>query len=447
MPLFKLRGVHMKYHKNTASMKAVRMDTPSEVVIPMSMHIGAPATPIVKVGERVLVGQKIAQANGFISAPIHASISGTVKKIENRLASNGSYVEAITIASDNLMEVSPSVLPIEVNDTATFVEAIKESGLVGLGGAGFPTYVKLSIKDLSKVEEVVINCAECEPYITSDTRTMIDDIDWIEQGVQLLEKYLLAKKIIFGIEANKPEAIESLKTLQAKDEKVEVKVLKASYPQGGEKVLIYNTTQKIIPEGKLPLDKGVVIMNVTTLATMAKYIKTGMPLVEKVVTVDGGAVQNPQNVIVPIGTKLKDVFAFCGGFKETPYKVIYGGPMMGITVPNLDEPILKNTNAILAFDKKEASIPETSNCIKCGRCINNCPLHLNPTIFAKAVDLKQPELLVKYKVNLCMECGVCSYVCPAKRPLVQKNRLAKVELKKYLNELKKKEEEEKNDNK
>lgn len=445
MPLFKLHGVHVEHHKNTASLKAVRMSIPSEVVIPMAMHIGAPATPIVKVGERVLVGQKIAEAGGYISAPIHSSVSGTVKRIEERLASNGTYVKAITIASDGLMEVAPTVKPVSVTDTASFVEAVKESGLVGLGGAGFPTHVKLSVKDLNQIEEVVINCAECEPYITSDTRTMIDDIKYVREGVNLLERFLLAKKIIFGIEENKKEAIECLKKLENEDKCIEVKVLKASYPQGGEKVLIYNTTKKIIPEGKLPLDKGIVIMNVTTLATMAKYIETGMPLVEKTITVDGSSVKNPQNVIVPIGTKLKDVFLFCGGFKKTPFKVMYGGPMMGITVPSLEEPILKNTNAILAFDEKEAHINEPSNCIKCGRCINNCPLHLNPTAFAKAVDLKHPEDLVKYKVNLCMECGVCSYVCPAKRPLVQKNRLAKLELKKYLAELKKKEEEEKNE--
>lgn len=445
MPLFKLHGVHVEHHKNTASLKAVRMSIPSEVVIPMAMHIGAPATPIVKVGERVLVGQKIAEVGGYISAPIHSSVSGTVKRIEERLASNGTYVKAITIASDGLMEVAPTVKPVSVTDTASFVEAVKESGLVGLGGAGFPTHVKLSVKDLSQIEEVVINCAECEPYITSDTRTMIDDINYVREGVNLLERFLLAKKIIFGIEENKKEAIECLKKLEKEDKCIEVKVLKASYPQGGEKVLIYNTTKKIIPEGKLPLDKGIVIMNVTTLATMAKYIETGMPLVEKTITVDGSSVNNPQNVIVPIGTKLKDVFLFCGGFKKTPFKVMYGGPMMGITVPSLEEPILKNTNAVLAFDEKEAHINEPSNCIKCGRCINNCPLHLNPTAFAKAVDLKHPEDLVKYKVNLCMECGVCSYVCPAKRPLVQKNRLAKLELKKYLAELKKKEEEEKNE--
>lgn len=445
MPLFKLHGIHVAHHKNTAKMKAVRIKVPNEVIIPMNMHIGVPSKPIVKVGERVLVGQKIAEADGFISVPIHSSVSGKVKKIENRLSSNGTYVKAITIESDGLMEVAQTVKPVIVEDTPSFVQAIKESGLVGLGGAGFPTHVKLSVKDLNQIEEIIINCAECEPYITSDTRTMIDDIDLIEEGVNLLERFLLAKKIIFGIEENKKEAIQSLRVLESKNKCVEIKVLKAKYPQGGEKVLIYHTTGKVIPEGKLPLDKGIVIMNVTTLATMAKYIKTGMPLVEKMITVDGSSVRNPQNVIVPIGTKLKDVFAFCGGFEKTPFKVMYGGPMMGIAVPNLDEPILKNTNAILAFDEKEAIIPESSNCIKCGRCINHCPLRLNPTAFAKAVDLNRPEDLVKYKVNLCMECGVCSYVCPAKRPLVQKNRIAKVELKKYLAELKKKEEEAKNE--
>lgn len=446
MPLFKLHGIHVAHHKNTATMQAVRIKNPDEVIIPMNMHIGAPSKPIVKVGEHVLVGQKIAEADGFVSVPIHASISGKIKKIEDRLSSNGTYTKAITIESDGLMEIAQSVKPIIVEDTHSFVEAIRESGLVGLGGAGFPTHVKLSVKDLNQIEEIIINCAECEPYITSDTRTMVDEIGYIEEGVNLLEKFLRAKKIIFGIEENKKEAIQCLQTLECKDKCVEVKVLKAKYPQGGEKVLVYHTTGKVIPEGKLPLDKGIIVLNVTTLATMAKYIKTGMPLVEKVVTVDGSAVRTPKNVVVPIGTKLKDIFAFCGGFQKTPFKIIYGGPMMGIAVPNLDEPILKNTNAILAFDEKEAAIPETSNCIKCGRCINHCPLYLDPTAFAKAVDLHHPEDLVKYKVNLCMECGVCSYVCPAKRPLVQKNRLAKVELKKYLAELKKKEEEESNEN-
>ena len=337
-----------------------------------------------------------------------------------------------------------------MNSYESFVEAVKNSGIVGLGGAGFPTYVKFSIKDLSMVDTVIINGAECEPYITSDTRTMIDNLSDLEEGIKLIEKYLKVKHIIFGIENNKKAAIQSLNKLAGQDEKVEIKVLPALYPQGGEKVLIYNTTKRVVPEGKLPLDVGVVIINVTTLAWIARYIQTGMPLVEKVVTVDGSCVKKPQNVIVPIGTKIKDVFAFCEGFKESPFKVMYGGPMMGIALPSLDLPITKRTNAILALNEKEARLPEASNCIRCGRCINHCPLHLDPPAFAKALELNNPEELVKLKINLCMECGVCSYVCPAKRPLVQNNRLAKAELKKYLNVLaskKKKEEEKQNENK
>lgn len=445
MSFLKLHGIHIEHHKNTAHMKAVAMPAPKEVIIPMNMHIGALAKPIVKIGDKVLVGQKIAESNGYISSNIHAPVSGKIKKIEDMLASNGNYVPSIVIESDGVMEMYSEIKPIELTDTASFASAVQESGIVGLGGAGFPTFVKLAVKDLSKIEEVVINCAECEPYITADTRTMIDNISLVEEGVKLLEKYLGAKKIIFGIENNKPEAIKNLKELASRDSHLIVDVLKSVYPQGGEKVLIFNTTGKVVPEGKLPLDVGVVIINVTTLAEIAKYIKTGMPLINKVLTVDGSCVKNPQNVIVPIGTPLKDVFEFCGGFKQVPYKVLYGGPMMGIAVPSLDVPVIKTTNAILAFNKKEALIPEPSACIKCGRCVNNCPLNLDPVGFAKARELKDMATLEKLKVNLCMECGVCSYVCPAKRPLVQNNRLAKSELRSYL--AKKKEDEQKNANK
>lgn len=431
MALFKLPGVHVPHHKHTANQKAVNIDTPKEVLIPMNMHIGAPASPIVKVGDKVYVGQKIAEATGYISACVHSSVSGKVKKLDEMVASNGSSVQAILIESDGLMEKHPDIKPIELTDKESFVNAVKESGMVGLGGAGFPTYVKFNVKDLSQVEQIVINCAECEPYITADTRTMIDDIKLIKYGVELLKKYLDAKKIIFGIEDNKQEAVKSLRRIE--DDVVEVKVLPAIYPQGGEKVLIYNTTKKVVPEGKLPLDVGVIIINVTTLAKIAEYIKTGMPLVSKTVTVDGKVVKNPMNVIVPIGTRIKDVFEFCGGFKEQPAKVIYGGPMMGQAIPNLDLPIVKSTNAIVAFNKKDAKVPVGTECIKCGRCINHCPLHLNPVGYAKALQLENPEELIRLKVNLCMECGVCSYVCPAKRPLVQNNRLAKGVVREYLN--------------
>ena len=419
MPLFKLPGIHVPHHKNTDEMKAVRMPIPKEVILQMNMHIGAFAKPIVNVGDHVLVGQKIAEAGGYISAPVHSSVSGVVKKIENVLESDGTYVPAIFIETDGLQEISKDVKKVEVNSYESFVEAVKNSGIVGLGGAGFPTYVKFSIKDLSMVDTVIINGAECEPYITSDTRTMIDNLSDLEEGIKLIEKYLKVKHIIFGIENNKKAAIQSLNKLAGQDEKVEIKVLPALYPQGGEKVLIYNTTKRVVPEGKLPLDVGVVIINVTTLAWIARYIQTGMPLVEKVVTVDGSCVKKPQNVIVPIGTKIKDVFAFCEGFKEPPFKVMYGGPMMGMALSTLDVPCAKTFSSLLCFTKDEVAACEPSNCIRCGRCISVCPAGLMPTKLSEIADHGDFALFDELNGCECVECGCCSYICPAKRRLTQ----------------------------
>ena len=282
------------------------------------------------------------------------------------------------------------------------------------------------------MKAVVINAAECEPYITSDTRTLIDRADEVFEGIELLKKYLLVERFIIGIENNKPEAIAKAQELAAKTEGVEVKVLPAMYPQGGEKVLVYNTVGKMIPKGGLPLDVGVVVINVTTLAFIANYIKTGMPLVEKCLTVDGSAVKEPKNLIAPIGTSIADVLEAAGGCKSEPAKVLYGGPMMGIAVPDLSAPIMKNTNAIVAMDEKEAKPPKTTACINCGACLNHCPLRLDPRAIARAYKLDAAEDLQTLCVDLCMECGCCSYVCPAKRHLVQTNKLAKAKLREYL---------------
>ena len=428
MPIF---GVHVPHRKHTASSHPERMPIPKTVVIPMSMHIGAPAKPVVKVGDTVGVGQLIGEAGGFVSAPIHSSVSGTVKKIDTIPGGNGSPMTAITIESDGEMRPYEDITPPVVTNYDEFVAAVRASGIVGLGGAGFPTSVKLSVKDLSKIDYVILNGAECEPYITADTLTMTDRADDIFEGIQLLEKYLGVKKIIIGIEDNKPEAIAKMRELSSKDGAVEVKALPASYPQGGEKVLIYNTVGRVVPEGKLPIDVGCIVMNVTTCACIAQYIKTGMPLVEKCLTVDGSAVANPKNVIAPIGTPMKDVFDFCGGFKEEPKKVLYGGPMMGIAVPDLEQPIVKSTNAILAFNAKEAERPEETPCIHCGNCINRCPMRLNPPAIAKALNQKDGEALAELKVNLCMECGACVFVCPARRNIVARHKLAKNELRAY----------------
>ncbi len=427
----KLNGIIVPHRKNTASQQAVRMPSPKSVTIPMNMHIGAPSVPCVKVGDQVKVGQLIAEAGGYVSAPVHASVSGKVTSIAPIISSNGAHVDAITIESDGEMTVSETCVPPVVSDYESFIAAVRASGIVGLGGAGFPTSVKLDVKDTSRIQEVVINGAECEPYITSDARTMIDDADSVKDGIELLKKYLDVKKIVIGIEKNKPEAILKMKEIAAVDDCVEVKQLPSVYPQGGEKVLIYNCVGKVVPEGKLPIDVGVIVINCTTLAFIAKYISNGIPLIEKVLTVDGSAVAEPKNVIAPIGTSMQDVFDFCGGFKEEPKKVLYGGPMMGIAVPDTTAPILKNNNAILAFAEKDAVLPEPTPCIRCGKCVSACPLNLMPLEYARALATENMELLELRKVNLCMECGCCSFVCPARRPLVENNKLAKAALRKY----------------
>ncbi len=428
-----LHGVHVPHRKNTDQLAPVSMPAPSTVTIPMSMHIGAPAKPVVKVGDLVKVGTLIAEAGGFVSAPIHASVSGKVTKITDYLLSSGTPVPAVVIESDGEMTPAETVIPPVVNSRESLLEAIRNSGVVGLGGAGFPTHVKFNV-DPDRIEYLVINGAECEPYVTSDTRTMLDRVADMKRALLAMNEYFGIKDIVIGIENNKKAAIKSMMSLMkemAAEGKCRftVKVLPAVYPQGGEKVLIYHTVGRTVPVGKLPIDVGCIVVNCTTLAAIGAYLETGMPLVEKCVTVDGGAVKEPKNVIVPIGTAMADVFDFCGGLTETPDKVVYGGPMMGITVPDTTAPILKNTNAILALTKKETKLPKTTACIRCGSCLNTCPFSLSPAQIARAYDKRDAVALDDLSVNACMECGCCSFVCPANRPLVQTNKLAKQFLK------------------
>ena len=399
------------------------------------MNIGAPAKPVVKAGDEVKVGQLIAEAGGFVSSPIHSGVSGKVKKIDEVLQFTGQTCQAIIIESDGLQTPYEGLRAPEVTDFDSFINAVRDSGVVGLGGAGFPTSVKLKV-DPEKVDYICVNGAECEPYITADTRTMLDDSQLLVDGIALLQKYLKPGKVFIGIEDNKPKCIAKLRDLVKGMDGVEVAALPALYPQGGEKVMIHNTTGRIVPEGKLPIDVGCIVINTSTLVTIARYIQTGMPLVEKYVTVDGSAIANPQNVIAPIGTSVKDVVEFTGGFKCEPKKIVLGGPMMGVSVPDVESPVVKNTGAILCFNEKDAAPPPVTPCIKCGRCIAHCPLNLMPANIETAFELKKPEELKTLKVNLCMECGCCAFVCPAKRPLVQVNKLAKGMLNKYNAELK-----------
>lgn len=428
----KLHGISVPHRKNTAKLAPVKMGAPTVAYYPMTQHIGAPAKPTVKAGDEVFVGTLIAEAGGFVSSPIYSGVSGKVKKVEPTLQPSGAYVDTVIIEPDGAQTPDAHLEAPVVRDFDSFIDAVRKSGVVGLGGAGFPTAVKLGVKDLSKVEYVIVNGAECEPYLTGDTRTMLDRTDEVVHGIELLKKYLGDPKFIIGIEKNKPQCIKKMREATANIPDVNVKALPSVYPQGGEKVLIYNTTGRIVYEGKLPLDSGVIVINCTTLAALSHYISTGMPLVEKCITVDGNAVKDPKNVIAPIGTPVGEVFEFCGGFKAEPEKVLYGGPMMGISVADMSAPVLKQTNGLLAFSGDDAKPQRTTPCIKCGRCTNVCPLGLAPVSIGAAYEHNDHEALAKYKANLCMECGCCSYVCPAKRPLVQKNKLAKAELAKWL---------------
>jgi electron transport complex protein RnfC len=404
------------------------MDAPKIVTIPMSMHIGAPANIVVKVGSIVKVGTLIGEGNGAVSSDIYSSVSGKVIKIDDFTLSNGSKTQAVVIESDGEMARDESLAAPVVTSADELVEAIRKSGVVGLGGAGFPTYVKFKV-DLARVEALIINCAECEPYITSDSYSMMERTQDMEYALVKIKEHFGIKKIIIGIEENKKRSIACMRELANKIEGVEVKVLPSKYPQGGEKVLVYHTTKKVIPTGKLPIDVGCIVINCTTLASIGKYLIDGTPLVKKCVTVDGGAIKNPANVLVPIGTSVAELVEFCGGFKEEPAKVLYGGPMMGITINSIDAPVIKNTNAIVALTEKEAKLPKTTACIRCGSCTNACPFGLAAAEILRAYDKKDAEKLKALSVETCMECGCCSFVCPANRPLVQTNKLAKAFLK------------------
>lgn len=434
--MFKLGTLKLPHRKHTAEMESVCIPTPATVVLPLSQHIGAPATPVVKVGDKVYVGTKIAEANGKVSAPVHSSVSGTVKKIGDFLLSNGNPCQSIIIESDGEMTTDPGITPPTINNASDLCLALRESGLVGLGGAGFPTFFKIEGAIGRNIDKIVINAAECEPYITSDNRTMLDDTDYIVKGIRLIDKFIPGQQeIVIGIEKNKPQAIAKLNEAIKSIPNARVEILPSTYPQGAEKTLIFNATGKIVPEGKLPFDAGCLVMNVSSVAFVAKYAETGMPLVSKVITVDGSAVKKPCNVVAPIGTSIKDILSFAETDFEDLGKVLYGGPMMGVAVYSLDDPILKNTNALTAFNKADALPKKQYPCIHCGKCVAQCPMGLNPTAFVKAmmIDDKSARAaaLIDASVTSCIDCGCCSYVCPSHRPLAENNKLAKADLKKF----------------
>ncbi len=422
-------GVKVAHHKNTAELEVVRMPEPKQVILPMQQHIGAPCTPTVKVGDTVKVGQIIGDSDKFVSAPIHASISGTVTAIGNVKLPGGAMAQGVTIESDGEMQMYEGIEAPRVETKEDFINAIRNSGLVGLGGAGFPTHVKLRVPLESHIDTLIINAAECEPYITVDYRECIENSWDIYSGIRTMMEFLEIPNVVIAVEDNKPEAFKILEQIVDGDSSangaIKIMQLESRYPQGAEKMMVQSATGRQIPPGKLPSDVGCMVMNVTSVAFISRYLKTGKPLVSRSLTVDGMAIKEPKNVRVPIGTSISDIIDFCGGFKDEPVKIIAGGPMMGAAITSIDHPLSKSNNALLVFSKEDAKVFKETDCIRCGKCATACPMSLVPTRIVRNTKAKDADALLKDGVMVCMECGSCAYSCPAKKPLVQHMRLAK----------------------
>ena len=435
-----ISSLHVPHNKHTAECVPVRINTPAEVILPMNMHSGHDAEPIVNVGDHVKVGQLIAREEGRFSSPVHATVSGTVTKIAPMPTASGKETIAIHIESDGKMEIAESVKAPEISDCDSFLQAVRDGGIVGLGGAAFPTWAKFNeAKNPDyKVDTVLINAAECEPYITSDHRMMLAHPDLIADGIEYLRKYMneylgdATFKIC--IEKNKADAIEVLKETFKDKPYVVIHELKTIYPQGAKQVMLYNATGRVAVAGRRFPSFGALIINVSSIAKMAEYLNTGMPLVERIVTVDGPAVENPMNLIAPIGTRISELLKITG-LKSEPGKVVVGGPMNGTAIYSADDPIVKVSNAVLVFDEKSATLPEASACINCGRCIEKCPVGISVAEVDRAMNVheedRKAKLLINTGVRQCVDCACCSYVCPANRPLLQINWKAKSFLKAY----------------
>ena len=436
-----ISSLHVPHNKNTAGCEPVKIETPKEVILPMNMHSGGEAEPIVTPGDHVYVGQLIAREEGRFSSPVHATVSGTVAEILTLPTARGKEVKAIRIESDGKMEKDPAMKAPVFEGCDGFLQAVRESGVVGLGGAAFPTWAKLNeaTNPDYKVDTVLINAAECEPYITSDHRMMLAHADLIDDGIEYMRKYMneylgeATYKIC--IEKNKPDAIEVLKKKFADKPYVVIHELNAIYPQGAKQVMLYNATGRVAIAGKRFPSFGALIINVSTLSKMAEYLNTGMPLVERIVTVDGPAVKKPGNFIAPIGTSIRTLLELTETNLEAVGKVVIGGPMNGNATVSIDSPIVKVSNCILAFDEKTATLPEPSACIRCGRCMEKCPVDIHVAGVEAAASIKDEEkraaALIDTGVRQCVDCGCCSYVCPAHRPLLAMNQDAKWWLKQY----------------
>jgi electron transport complex protein RnfC len=426
------QGIHPAYNKDLTKDKPLKnAKRPEEVIIPIKQHIGAPLKALVKKGDQVDLGQKIADGDSFVCAPIHASVSGTVKEIRKVTDPGGNTVDAVVIesaAEDTLNSGLERHDNLDNLNSDEIRNIIREAGIVGMGGAMFPTHVKVSTPDDKNVDYVILNGAECEPYLTVDHRVMVERPESIIFGLKALMKASGALKGIIGIEENKPEAIESMKDASKDDNNIEVQALETKYPQGGEKMLIDALISREVPAGGLPLDVGVVVNNTSTAAAVADAIRDGKPFYERSITITGRGINSPQNLIYRIGTTIGDLIEEAGGLKENAAKVITGGPMMGAAQKHLNIPAVKGTSGILVLVEDEVEDFEPSPCINCAKCVDACPMFLMPTQLVNYAKNDMVEKLEEWQVLSCIECGSCSYVCPAKIPLVHHLRLGKAQV-------------------
>lgn len=417
----KLHGVRLPHAKATTAEPFAALPVPEKVLIPMSMHMGVPCTPTVKLRQEVTVGECIGTADAAFSADIHASVSGTVTDITEYRPAKGAPCQAIEITADGRQTPCPSLRVPEYSDRTSFLDAVRTSGAVGMGGAGLPSHIKLDPKQ--KLDFLLVNAAECEPYITADDRIMQEKPEIIVAGIRRILDVLEIPECAIGVEQNKPDALRTLMEAAQTDARITLVPLPPVYPQGAEKVLIYHITGRIVSPGQLPADVGVLVMNVTSIFFLEEYFTTGMPLVSRGVTVDGECIEKPCSLIVPIGTPVRALLDYAGCDWETMQRIVSGGPMMGMCLPSADYPVIKTMNAVLALP---AAAPHAETaCIRCGRCIQACPLRLMPTELEKAYNRRDAAALRRLRVDLCMLCGCCSYVCPAHRPLAESNGLAR----------------------
>lgn len=424
-------GIHPSSRKSYTKDKPIEVIKPPELVtIPLQQHIGAPCEPIVKKGETVKRGQKIGEAKGFVGAPIHSSVSGTVKSIANSPHPTLGQYMAITIENDEKYEVDSSIMEksLDLLSSEEIIEAIRESGIVGMGGAAFPTHVKLSPPSGKSIDTIILNGAECEPYLTTDHRLMLEKSEDIIYGLRVIMKALNVESAYIGIEDNKSDAIKAMKKAAFGHKGINIRALKTKYPQGAEKQLIDAITGREVPSAGLPMDVGVVVNNVATAAAISHAIRRGMPLIERVVTVTGRGVIEPKNLLVPIGTSFSYIIEQCGGLTKDVIKVINGGPMMGIAQYTLDVPVIKGTSGILLLTSADTQVAKERPCIRCAKCVEACPINLMPLMMNAYSQSQDYETCEQINVLDCIECGSCSYVCPAKKPLMQNIRIAKQEV-------------------